>query len=496
MSQASPSHVGAAERHRRAVARFIAGCVEGHRTKDGHARAFRVDQLLDGSIFDVHAVRTAAEAMLREAIEVEQVFADWTRSLGLGPENREPSAFVGPAREVAFTVGGQGTAGAFAIEVAGVRTVYSTSGPASAEEVAHSLAVALGEQHPDQGATSDGSSVTFGRTRIGGWPGNLARHPNNPCPSWAPMAKSRARLARRVLAAIDGQSSDCQGCTGKPGGVGRRPPTFSDLPTRDTGRVQVKLPKCPDCHGTGHNLRGTLHALVLPTVLVRWAEDASCQARTGDTYGPRLAPIQERILTDAEDACWLLAPDQQTRVVPRGKHRDLQPDRWGRHAEEYCPASTRRARMELATKRALANWHPTSEFAEWSIPAHEVGAPWALLPRWRRGELRHAEKRSRVALTFRGQLMGYADGGHDDMVDALPSGSAFDTGPGVDFGSVLDRASLRPGDEVGGARVESVEITGTTDDGIVTAQVGLSLPPIRELRVTEEFAIPADEPDE
>lgn len=304
----------------------------------------RVDALLDGSIaFDVAAVREYATALVALA-EDQDAFEAWARERGLGPENREPGAFV---------------AKGWRCRACGA--AMRNGDDDSACRACDNLDV----------TGDDWIESEF----CGGWPGNLAREwavlGND---SRAPMGRSLARLGQRILDMLEGecwwapsakrQPSECTGCL----------PDDADLPAifdRDRsrvaraileGRAEVAMPiyispklharlactrhgtmadlseldflhtagvnivratTCPDCQGTGHNLRGILPPLEWSTAAVRWAEDAWRSAPDG--RGTDLCEHQERILDDATDACWRLAPDQPTRVTPRGLYV-LQPD--------------------------------------------------------------------------------------------------------------------------------------------------------------------------
>ena len=212
---------------------------------------------LTGSPFSVRRAREAARALLPLA-EEQSVFEDWTRARGMGPENREPGAFAldewfyfSPKFRWSAVDGGWAVA----------------ESPVTVDGVEFFPAVTLAD--------------------AGGWPGKLAsewsreRCPNRcePTPEaaaddterwhgpddsvcergWvpsgrdrrAPMGRSLARLGRRVLEALEGQPDECEACDGEGwwviGGLDGSPPEREG---------------CPDCHGTGDNLRGELPKVV------------------------------------------------------------------------------------------------------------------------------------------------------------------------------------------------------------------------------------------
>jgi hypothetical protein len=102
----------------------------------------------------------------------------------------------------------------------------------------------LGPENRKPGAFTECGCCT------GGWPGKLARE--WPGDNRAPMGRSLARLGRRVLGAIEGQPSACGRCSFEHNGES----DFSGITTSIHGWFV-----CPDCKGTGHNLRGTLPPL-------------------------------------------------------------------------------------------------------------------------------------------------------------------------------------------------------------------------------------------
>ena len=74
-----------------------------------------------------------------------------------------------------------------------------------------------------------------------------------------------------------------------------------------------------------------------------------------------------------------MTPDRTWPSAARGLHRPLVADLWAELAREYCPRSTWAARIDESGRREGRRYY-------------EV-LPWALLPRWLRGELMAVEKR-------------------------------------------------------------------------------------------------------
>lgn len=58
-------------------------------------------------------------------------------------------------------------------------------------------------------------------------------------------------------------------------------------------------------------------------------------------------------------------------------------DRWAEVSRKYAPPSTWDERGRATTRRALDG-----------DPRYYASSPWSLMPRWLRGQLRHAEQRS------------------------------------------------------------------------------------------------------
>lgn len=347
----------------------------------------RVDALLDGSIaFDVAVVREHARGLVALADEQER-FEAWTRERGLGPENREPGAFGGWDIDDCPDCNGAG--------------------------------MLVGWENDVQDCDCYQGKVR--EPARGGWPGNLARE-------WAalghdrraPMGRSLARLGQRILDMLDGdcwwapsaerQPSECQhpAClSGRTmlvnigGGQIRRcaPPSPDIVPSGHSRGLpgERSVEDCPDCQGTGHNLRGILPPLEWSPAVRRAVVDHVQALHDGASenlpswkieLGRRAASPGQRVLSGALKltiAGW----NERTRVTPRGRHV-LQPD-------------TGPTGVKLRDQLRGANvWHANAA-PESPMQVHPPQAArhdahvrdWkrSKFPRWRRGELRRALQR-------------------------------------------------------------------------------------------------------
>ena len=181
----------------------------------------------------------------------------------------------------------------------------------------------------------------------------------------AAMGRSTARMGQRLLDAIAGQPSECQRCDGV-------------LPAE-----WIRKGRCGLCHGTGHNLRGVLPGLVWSAQARRKGWEATRGA--GDSDGRERMPLMRMLYEAGREHGWAyMAPHRAnpsgedwtvaTRTVPRGEHRDLC----------MIEAGTRPSTLdERITDRGML---------EWTAPERGSRGP-TLAPRWRRGELQHAEQR-------------------------------------------------------------------------------------------------------
>ncbi len=230
-----------------------------------------------------------------------------------------------------------------------------------------------------------------------------------------------ARLGRRILDMLDGergrpesawlhapyQPSECQACDWatardeylraipghgyveclSPSGPGTPGDDFGADTSPDRPRVEIRLIRCPDCHGTGRNLRGSLPPVGWSPQLVCKVADSVRHAKSpGDgaewtaclyrTEGQAFSRAVEHMPGPREPA---RSGTNRPRVVPRGEERFALVDR--------------RARAELRDQRRGADLTASVLRAR----ARDLVADRAfdLLPAHERGRIRHAEQRRR-----------------------------------------------------------------------------------------------------
>jgi len=175
----------------------------------------------------------------------------------------------------------------------------------------------------------------------------------------AARLRGRARTAQRILDMLNGrcpwapgaeaQPSECQACKKSLAGPGR------ELGEQVTPASWI-LVSCPACHGTGHNLAGVLPPIEWSPAVRRRVLDAAMTARD------ELAAWQVGIGIAAA-----MRAEVDPRVVPRGEHRN--------------PPLMSQPTEEPDVDEGIQN-------RAWDA---EVQQPKSL-PRWRRGELKHAEQ--------------------------------------------------------------------------------------------------------
>jgi hypothetical protein len=194
--------------------------------------------------------------------------------------------------------------------------------------------------------------------------------------------QASVRLGRRLLAALEGQPSECQGCRG-PGSVplgttvadvrggvvtvhaGLRVEFVTiqglsvvghDGQRREASLGAADVSPCDDCHGTGHNLHGVLPPVEDSPQVIRAAVEAVLYAPGRAAAAPldRVYDRNRRAIEQRTEQEWRAL----TRVVPRGEHRYSTGDR-------------------LEVRMLARGW----------------AGPYSRLPRWRRGEIKHAEQR-------------------------------------------------------------------------------------------------------
>lgn len=242
-----------------------------------------------------------------------------------------------------------------------------------------------------------------------------------------------ARLGHRLLSALEGQPSECQrpycefGVTQDDDGYVRaRPgkgyvrcetPAPAGVPSDDFGAdhdgADVRLIRCPTCRGTGHNLSGVLPPVVDSEAAIATVADALA-VEFLDPFGGRvgLCDWQREVYNRNRERVEALARadengNPRTRVVPRGEHRT------GDDPNEP-PGAITGIRADIDTQGYEAGdmvrvrgygygrWAPRStqrlRRSSYAAQADGKGSPESLMPRWRRGELLHAEQRRERAM--------------------------------------------------------------------------------------------------
>lgn len=245
-------------------------------------------------------------------------------------------------------------------------------GPENREPFAHIAACDMAGCRPDDALAPSPlpDRCTCGSSLIGGWPGKQARE--WPEKASAAMGRSTARMGQRLLDALAGQPSECVRCTGNSAGHGRLWVSARDgNGTRD----------CPDCRGTGRNLAGVLPGLEWSPAVRRKVSDSVHAAQGAGLFGAELSADDPRWngWTWQVGAPFGIHITEDTRTVPRGEHRL---PLTGLVAVRLMAALLRAGR-ELPSVDLRINGRG-DDFADL------VGSR---LPRWRRGELRHAEQR-------------------------------------------------------------------------------------------------------
>jgi hypothetical protein len=270
------------------------------------------------------------------------------------------------------------------------------------------------------------------------------------CPTASPLARGvtghgldHARLGQRILDMLEGQPSECQRCIPETASLeqcimaavkaGRRAKATAtgvrqvlhighrlrcylvaaragvatdeslwDRLNETVSCLDVGFDtrhECPDCKGTGHNLRGVLPDIEWSPAVVRKVSDSAYYSHDpGASWASRLADVIPPNLSPS-----MLRP---TRVTPRGEHR-------------------------AKTLLGGGGLYPHERYSAERVQQ--------ILPRWRRGELEHARQR-RERVTRRGDISAAA---------SLP-GATWELD---DNGDVRVTATL-PG------RIESIRVTG------------------------------------
>jgi hypothetical protein len=445
VSQAKRSKVLARERWRRQVARLIGLDVSVYWASGGHfvqslGATSVAEHLLRGNeiTFDVHEARELGEQFVTMEAEAE-VFADWTRDRGLGPENRERGTFVSvetdadwtepePHRHVGVPRRG-GWPGKLAREY-GWECCSSCEGKGRCRSVDCSVCngrcgrwdnTAIDQWYRCEAC--DGSGQGLARCKDCKGRGRVRKHGVS---LGFANGKTLARLGRRLLTAIEGQPSECQSCIGENTTIesaieavrrivrerysSTRVPseTITIAIHRKTyellsmtrarewmggdhpwlavlsavHRVKFEIVECKVCCGTGHNLRGRLPA-----------SEVSIQTRARVADGVRAIGSRADYEQIAVRQWWTAlsrSPSwgpfgEATRVVPRNEHRQPETDEG--------PNGVMLRDQSRGVQRFVDAVVPRT----WTPDAHVRAWMFTRLPRWQRGEHRHTvQQRQRM----------------------------------------------------------------------------------------------------
>lgn len=248
----------------------------------------------------------------------------------------------------------------------------------------------------------------------GGWPLDLAGlwRARGLGSASAAVGPNIARTAQRLLDTLDGrcpwapsaeaQPSKCDRCKG----LGRTP-TRADIKAGlgkpgmavayDATGCPVSV-SCGPCRGTGHNLAGALPPIECSPAVHRKIHDSHLG------HGFDAHPEAWTYGRDSEGT--LLSPhpdgaDTRTRVVPRGEHRMADDPNEPPGAFVGMRADVAGQGYEVGDRIRVrgygyGRWAPRSTVRDrraWVAHVGGKGPPESLMPRWRRGELRHAEQR-------------------------------------------------------------------------------------------------------
>jgi hypothetical protein len=281
--------------------------------------------------FNVAAVRRAAQALLKLE-PAEAVFRDWTRTLGKDPENRKPGAFAKPLT-------------------------------AKQGEVCE-------RSFPRVEKTGTMFKSVMSVTMIGGWPGHLAAkyEAAGLGPARVANGAALAKCGRRILAAIEGQPSECQVCNGL--GVSMGGPSLFG-----SSLFGVGPEVCDACNGTGENLRGRLPILLMTRQVYRRACDsANRRPQTG----------RDDWLDEIRGELGAEAFGHVTR-----HHRQPPPDVGPRGRQLYDQINWHAVFLAFRSQTPISDTQHDAHVQTWirwnSWPAHE------------RGEVLQAQRRERIA---------------------------------------------------------------------------------------------------
>lgn len=319
--------------------------------------------------FDVAKAREYGERLVALAEHFE-VFADWCRERGKGPENDEQGAFDKTTLMVADGLGG-------AIPYRPLRGGWP--GPLARAYGWEECKACEGRGGFNRPTFVERCETCNGRRRT--------RKPGIP-PGFA-NGRALARLGRRLLAALEGQPSECRafGCM-----------RGQELFEGSDGVDHVRA--CPTCRGTGHNLGGVLPAVGDSEATIIAVADA-IRTLAGRVTAEDARRAALATLSPSQHEVYLRSTEQvearlasRTRAVARGQHRTASSDE--------PPGAITGMRVDIATQGyqvgdlirvqgyGVGRWAPRST----ERARREAGKQREdLMPHWRRGELRHSEQR-------------------------------------------------------------------------------------------------------
>ena len=206
-----------------------------------------------------------------------------------------------------------------------------------------------------------------------------------------PYSTGRRKVARRLLAATEGQPSKCP----TPECHSGRWLSAEAIDRRARGQPCHPAEDCPDCKGTGHNLRGTLPPIEWSPAIVVAVADC-IRHDSPPNPGPRhrwtwlaygghasLRARVDMLVNPGRTSC-------HTRVCPRGWHRAIIFIQCPRGASQEYRGHTR-----ICRGWPLVAWLGRLSSGGMGPHRHDAHVhawrSWTL-PRWRRGELKHARR--------------------------------------------------------------------------------------------------------
>ncbi len=194
-------------------------------------------------------------------------------------------------------------------------------------------------------------------------------------------SEGRRRVARQLLELAPDDEP-------RPGGLmlvstGEGMVFGDDGEPRQAVKGELLRGQCPNCHSTGHNLRGDLPPLEWSPAVRRKAIDSELargevnQQRDSWTFAIFCSLATLRIARQGTGA---IVRDNSTRTVPRGEHR--------RGNDPVVPSSR-------VSGYGPYRWCPPSNGVR-HTPDDGFAPVLAYAPRWRRGELKHARRAEEI----------------------------------------------------------------------------------------------------